>query len=127
MIFKETLKIDDKFIFDEENSFFGYNLENEFVVLSTNNIESCVVMADLDSIDKSCFIAEAVEGFGMVHFVKDEQIFAKAVMQTNAVLTIWFYDKENKLKCFRKTYDYENKEVYVLSARINKIIEKNHL
>lgn len=127
MFFNETLKIDDDFKIDEENNLFGYRFENKFIVSSSDNIESCVVMADLDSIDKSCFTVKAIEGIGTVHFVRDERNFAKAVMQTNAFLTICFYDKENELRCFRKLYDSQNEEVYALSARINKLIAKNHL
>lgn len=120
--YNATLKVDDKLSFDEKRKLFCYSEGNCFVVLSTKNIKSCTVAADINSISESYFNKKIVEGIGVVYFVKDTECFSKAVMQTDVFLQIYFYDENKKIKCYKKKYDNQTKEVYNIMSRINKII-----
>lgn len=120
--YNATLKVDDNLSFDEKRNLFCYNEEGFFVVLPAENIESCQVVADIDSMDISYFNKEFVEGIGDVHFVKDTDLFSEALMKTEDILSVFFYNKEHKMVCYRKKYSSRTKEAYDIMSRINKII-----
>ena len=122
--YRETFTIDELFGLDETHRLFRYNNESNTEILSVDNIASCMVMADLNALDKSFFHKEAVPGIGNIRFVNDMKELSKAVLSNDIVLTIFFYDKNNELKCYKKRYPSQSKQAYNIMAKINTLTDR---
>ncbi len=123
MKYNETLRIDENFLIDEEGETFCYKKAGECVILPAKNIQSCIVMADVDSIGEEYFYIKEVPDIGKVHFVKDLNDFSKAILSGNTVLTICFLDKNGKIRSHKKKYESEDRTPYNIMSRINKLID----
>lgn len=122
MKFNETFRINEDFLIDEENRTFCYKKEGEYVIVPAKNIQSCLVMADVDNIGEEYFYIEEVPEIGEVHFVKDLSDFSKAVLAGDLVLTTHYLDENGEMRCHRKKYSSNDKTPYEIMYRINKLI-----
>ena len=122
MKFKETLRIDENFLIDEEGKTFCYKKAGEYVILPTKNIQSCLLTADVDSIGEEYFYKEEVPEIGEVRFVKDLSEFSKAVLSGNIVLTTHFFDENGEMRYHKKKYLPKDKTIYEIMSRIDRLI-----
>ncbi len=122
MKFKETIRIDDEFLIDEENKTFCYKNMGRYVVMPAKNIQSCLTMADVESLGEEYFTKKDVQEFGTVQFVKDLGEFSKAVLVGDLVLTTHYLDETGKMRSHKKKYLPNDRTPYEIMRRIDKLI-----
>lgn len=90
--------------------------------MPAKNIQSCLTMADVESLGEEYFTKKDVQEFGTVQFVKDLGEFSKAVLVGDLVLTTHYLDETGKMRSHKKKYLPNDRTPYEIMRRIDKLI-----